>query len=430
MFTKIKTSSIPLRGANAKVEKLTNIRSIDFDGSGDYLDVGVMTTPLVNDGSFCIGGWVKFDAVNAVASILTKKHNDSNRTSLYLNRSGKLVFAVANGGSAYALADSASSADTWYHIIGYYNGAGADDAAKIKIYVDGAEIAVSHSGTIQSTSSNDSDYQSATTKIGAGEGDFNGQMHDISVWSNILTANAIKDLYSRGKWHDTKIPITQKSAGYSIKYSNTVVSNWRMGNGSHDDIDNGLILDEQQSDKKLSTELLADGNMQAAGITSWDEHAAGDYEVPYANLSKDTSIYRSGSQSLRINCATYPEAGVLSKITSMSTSTLYKWTGWFRADSDVAGGNGVDITGDYDGGLAGDMDISLGTFKTASGNLTADTWTQFTHYFVPTGTTVYFGCWIRTAGIVHFDDWSVKAVNGNSGILTGNPVVVRENPDV
>jgi hypothetical protein len=56
------------------------------------------------------------------------------------------------------------------------------------------------------------------------------------------------------------------------------------------------------------------------------------------------------------------------------------------------------------------MDINQVNYKSSAGNLTADTWTYFEHYFVPTGTTVYFGGWIRTAGTVHFDDWSVKAV--------------------
>jgi hypothetical protein len=184
----------------------------------------------------------------------------------------------------------------------------------------------------------------------------------------------------------------------------------------------------ESTEEELGGEELADGDMEATGITSWDEHDAG-FDVPPDDLSKDTSIKNSGSQSLKIDMQTYPNSGVMAKITSLNTSKVYKFTGFVRADSSVVSGDGVELAIDYDGDFAGDRDDSIATYKTANNNITADTFTSFTYYFVPTSTTAYFGVWIRSSGIVHIDDWSVKEVL-QSDLSDTYPAIIDVNEPV
>ena len=400
----------------AKFKGHSDAESIALDGTNDYITMGAVNN--LSDADFSISVWFKRASLTSADGLIMKRQDTDNVWFLQVTSAEKIFFQASTSRTVrikyLTNVESTLNNTDWHHIVVTVD---RSDASVSRIWLDGTAITSYDTETetgITEDIDNTGDFiigQGAA----AGGSYFHGNIADVSIWNTAFTptsALAITDLRDGSSGAGNAIPADIK--GYS-----GLVSWYRMGDGVYTDgnvTGNGLIADSLNA--TIGSELLADGNMQAAGITSWDEHAVGDYEVPFANLSKDTTIYRSGSQSLRINCETYPEAGVLAKITSMSTSTLYKWTGWFRADSDVAGGNGVTITGDYDGGLAGDMDISLGTFKTASGNLTADTWTQFTHYFIPTGTTVYFGCWIRTAGIVHLDDWSVKAVNGKPGIMT------------
>jgi len=165
---------------------------IDFDGTGDKVDVGV--NDLVQDIS--VSAWIKNSSSGSEKIIVGKGwYNDASGKSWWLLRDSdnKLKFGVITDGNE-AIYDSVidTSGTDWYHVIGTYDG------VTIKIFVNGIEgISYSKSGSLPT---------GANVKIGMGyyNGDsygFIGTIDDVRIYNYALTEDQISEVYNQGLIH-------------------------------------------------------------------------------------------------------------------------------------------------------------------------------------------------------------------------------------
>jgi hypothetical protein len=88
------------------------------------------------------------------------------------------------------------SATTWYHIACVFDGAGGDNAARCKIYIDGVSQTLNFSGTIPASYATNA----AVFKIGmaAVSRYWNGRIDEAGFWSRPLTSDEVTELYNGG----------------------------------------------------------------------------------------------------------------------------------------------------------------------------------------------------------------------------------------
>lgn len=87
---------------------------------------------------------------------------------------------------------------TWTHLVWLFDGAGALNADRLKLYVNGAAQTLTFSGTIPATIRNGT----APLRIGAWSGSltryWNGRIDETGLWSRALTAGEVATLYNAG----------------------------------------------------------------------------------------------------------------------------------------------------------------------------------------------------------------------------------------
>lgn len=131
--------------------------ALNFNGTTQFAAVHTSSTFDILHGataaSFSI--WLNRDTAG-VNQALMHKSNDADTNwcfELTANSSDDFVWITSNGGStAIGTVTTTLSASTWYYLTVVYNGAGAADADKIKMYIDGTAQSVTFSGAAQPSS--------------------------------------------------------------------------------------------------------------------------------------------------------------------------------------------------------------------------------------------------------------------------------------
>ena len=169
---------------------------LSLDGTGDYMTVG---NPSAIDfaAALTIEGWVKTTATGANQDIVNKTASNNwvaGAKALSLSTAGKLQFDAH--GSAPIIATTAINDGQWHHFaISIAEGGGSDT---LKFYIDGALETISSgagAGTSSATIARVADVGGHVVNIGALGGlnqNFNGQMDDIRIWSDVRTQAEIQ----------------------------------------------------------------------------------------------------------------------------------------------------------------------------------------------------------------------------------------------
>ena len=148
-------------GASDTKRKFTSSSSIEFDGSGDYIDIygnnrAVQRFQSAND--FTIEGWWLFDAITTRIPLISygtgingSPRHESN-WNLY-HYSGNLNFGKYDGSSSTIITKGwAPSTDTWYHI------AVTRSSGSLRMFIDGTQIGTTESSnTVVYAQANDTD---------------------------------------------------------------------------------------------------------------------------------------------------------------------------------------------------------------------------------------------------------------------------------
>ena len=152
----------------------------------DSLDVfGTLTVEL----------WAKITD-SRTHQVIYKRHGGGDPSwasyRVNFNSSDKPEFAVYNtsGSSATAIADSAASLNTWYHIVGVYNG------SNVYIYVDG----LSADSTPPSLTGDILDSDS-WLQVGGLDGSqmMKGYIDELKIYPYVLAANEVQEHYIKSK---------------------------------------------------------------------------------------------------------------------------------------------------------------------------------------------------------------------------------------
>lgn len=145
-----------------------------------------------------------------------------------------------------------------------------------------------------------------------------------------------------------------------------------------------------------ATELLADGNMEAAGTGSWTPGG-------FATLSKQTTSPHGGSQVLRVaNDGSHTSANA--NQSSLTAGVVYRATGYMRSD-----------------GTSTPRVLNNSSTAIVTGT-SSTTWQPFDVVFVAAGTTINFQASLSLAGsgYAEFDDVSVML---DTSIRQDDPII-------
>ena len=295
--------------------------------AGTFVDLGNLTY-LANVTTFTVSLWCKLENTSVTDALFGKGEgaNDNITIKQYSNRIWFGVESSENGGNGtYLLSPSSSYPDKeWHMVTCVYNGGGADNAAKQKIYIDGVEPSGStlDAGTFGTATDNNS----TSAKIGRTLTNERcmGVITEVSVFSTNLSDAEVSELYNSGDPLDaTTHSESSNLQGYWRNNVLTSDGEWEdlSTNNNHGTIDTTAASDNHM--------FLREGITSGKDILGFDNNlippgggaAFFNGETDYIDLGETIAL-----------------AGELSKI----------W--WFKTDDVVAGGPmfGGGTIDDYD----------------------------------------------------------------------------------
>ncbi|MBD3398408.1 hypothetical protein GF412_04255 [Candidatus Micrarchaeota archaeon] len=165
---------------------------VDLDGSNDYIDCGNGESLQIT-GDVTVAAWIKpatgGDGSHWKPFISKLVHTSSKEGyELWLGTDNSVRFSVGSSWSNwdYATSSNTLSADTWYHVVGIYDG------STIKVYVDGVEKgSTNFGGGIV-----DSGTPLLIGKRQSGGTPFDGTVDEPRVWSRAFSGEEVYEHYT------------------------------------------------------------------------------------------------------------------------------------------------------------------------------------------------------------------------------------------
>ncbi len=270
--------------------------SIDFAGDDDYLTFGTETANFDTADPFTFEGWVKIDASSNQA-IISKKRVGGTHNGYNLNYDGnnkKFYFQLARddywNAEIYVRGSTEVSAgtDTWYYVVGTYDGSGT--AAGTQIFVNGdgetEEIVIdAMTGSFSPTS-----YNFQISGRSGGSLLFDGQIDEVRVSNNARSADWIAATYKSVK--NTFVSYgDEQSAGSGLVMHETDTT-YDSSSGSVVINATGDNTNLRQAINLISTETF---NLEAYAYTDGSEVTADDVQLYYNDAAIITSYTNMGS---------------------------------------------------------------------------------------------------------------------------------------
>ena len=123
-------------------------RSFAFDGVDDYIELGSISH-LQNATEYSVSSWFKSPLNNLNQVIWGWFDGADGYLQLLLISDGSFVVYNYRTSTAYGLsATGLVSADTWYNALVVFDGGGATNADRLKLYINGNPITLTYTGTI------------------------------------------------------------------------------------------------------------------------------------------------------------------------------------------------------------------------------------------------------------------------------------------
>ena len=167
-----------------------------FDGDGDYVEIPLVYNPAAND-IFGVFAWVKGGGVNRC--ILSQK-NGSNydeqngtgigRALLYISSDGKLGTSLEAENWSHLQSSTEWDAENWHHVGLVWDG------SRRVLYIDGI-VTASDTGSIGSIKQCDGNLLIGAYKSLESVNFWNGEIDDVRIYKEFLTAQEIADLASK-----------------------------------------------------------------------------------------------------------------------------------------------------------------------------------------------------------------------------------------
>ena len=188
-------------GISPTLTDMHDQKSLNFDGTDQYVDVDVISNNLDPD-SFSISAWFKFGgAVTSGRHIFRAQVDSNNLIQLFYHASGNdMRFVQKRGGTAYQ-ADSGSivameTDRSWHHAVGTID----NSASKLKFYLD---------GTLKETTDLEGSFSGDMSIADIGQNTqgasyWYGNLNDIAIYDTVIDASQVTAIYNGGKPNDVK----------------------------------------------------------------------------------------------------------------------------------------------------------------------------------------------------------------------------------
>jgi hypothetical protein len=209
----------------------------DFDGSTDFIDVGVTPDSLVgSSNAYTVSSWVNPD-ISGNLNIIGSMDSGNRWYFRVLNGYASYAYGSATGDNGYNTAAlTGVSSNTWSHIMFTFDG-----STTHKIYINGDLKLTKSSGSGQTITSTKDLYIGALNNNGTTQNYFNGKLSNVAVWNSDQSAN-IANIYNNGSpassytntptaWY--KLNATNTYAGLNPNYHNALSFD---GSSSHIDL--------------------------------------------------------------------------------------------------------------------------------------------------------------------------------------------------
>ena len=220
------------------VAAFSNAKSIDFDGSNDY---------MISDSNIAI--------TRGTYQFWMKTTTVENGTPLYWS-AGQHAYLVSSGGNLYfwvifpmgnKLYNSGSLLQdgNWHHMLWTTEGA-SGASSSIKIYID---------GDLKATQTQTSTYSDVNTKLEIARYNpynwYTGQMDEVAIWDVALDADAVTAVYNGGQ------PIDLSSDDGDYDNSGDLQHWWRMGDG-----DTYPTIEDNAGSNDMTMTNMASGDIE------------------------------------------------------------------------------------------------------------------------------------------------------------------------
>jgi cysteine-rich repeat protein len=175
-------------GATWTTDKKVGASAFSFDGANDYIGVPDSSSLDITD-EITVSAWIKASGgFGREVGIVSKRSGGYWSINFIKLDSDKIHFGLAIAGADVgAHSNNAIIADTWYHVVGTYNG------SVLKVYINGIEEGnYTYSGQIHTN-----DYQ---LKIGWTDWDlkwWNGSIDEVAIFNRALSETEIQALYDK-----------------------------------------------------------------------------------------------------------------------------------------------------------------------------------------------------------------------------------------
>ena len=172
-----------------------NTKSLLFDGIDDYIELGSISH-LQNATEYSISSWFKTPFNNLYQVIYSWDDGADGYLQLLLISDGSFIVYNNRTSTAYGLsATGLVSADTWYNALVVFDGSGATNADRLKLYINGNPISLTFTGTVPTQTGT---MLIQTMWLGASTG-FNfwgleGNIDEVSIFDRVVTPSEIVTL--------------------------------------------------------------------------------------------------------------------------------------------------------------------------------------------------------------------------------------------
>lgn len=175
------------------------------DFSDDIIDFGDIDE-IDGIAKFTVACWIKADSLQAgfYPYIFSKEFGVDGKNRILISGlrdvsgTGRFLISVGQGDNFFGYEDHADfTIGAWHHVAVVFDGTGATDADKLKLYFDGELRTLTYGGTAPATT----DSNVATVCIGEQEGEsnpFDGEIDEVCVVATDWSAAEVKVDYNSG----------------------------------------------------------------------------------------------------------------------------------------------------------------------------------------------------------------------------------------
>lgn len=187
-------------------DSMEGVNSADYErDSSEYLSRADPPNLKIT-GDLTLGCWLRCESQGGTRQLISKYISSAGNRSykLQISNSTQVYFLVSSDGSAYTICSGnlgAISNDTWYHVVGVYNG------TDMRIYVDGSLDSATNNPKTYSSGIYDSGTAVTLGADGAGGNLFDGKMDVAAIFNRALSAAEVSDWYNFGIWDTPQVMI-------------------------------------------------------------------------------------------------------------------------------------------------------------------------------------------------------------------------------